>query len=43
METVKIRCFSQKEWLEICAIFFRDGVEELMRNAKLFHNYISCK
>jgi hypothetical protein len=23
-------------WLEICAIFFRDGVDEMMRNASCF-------
>ena len=22
-----------KEWLEVCAMFFRDGVKEMMRNA----------
>jgi hypothetical protein len=33
METSK---FGQKEWLEICAIFFRVGVEEMMRNTSWF-------
>jgi hypothetical protein len=26
----------QKEWLEIDAMFLRDGVEEMMRNASCF-------
>jgi hypothetical protein len=26
----------QKEWLEICAMFYKDGVEEIMRNASYF-------
>jgi hypothetical protein len=28
--------YNQKQWLEICAIFFRDGVEEMMRNTSCF-------
>jgi hypothetical protein len=32
---VKIRWFSLKEWLEICAIIFKDGVEDMMSNASL--------
>jgi hypothetical protein len=38
---MKISGFNQKEWLEIRATFFIDGVEEMMRNAGcseiLFH------
>jgi hypothetical protein len=33
---VKISSFGQQEWFEICAIFFRDGVEEMMKNAICF-------
>ena len=42
-ETVKISWFGQKEWLEICAIFFTYGVEEMMRNASCFIIYIPCE
>jgi hypothetical protein len=32
---------NRKKWLEICEMYFRDGVEEMMRNARrsilLFH------
>jgi hypothetical protein len=30
---MKISSFSQKYWLENCAIFLKYGVEEMMRNA----------
>ena len=33
---VKISGFGHKTWLEICEPFFRDGVEEMMRNASCF-------
>jgi hypothetical protein len=36
-KTVKVRWFCQKEWPEICAIIFEDGVlEKMMRNASCF-------
>ena len=34
---VKISSFGgKKEWLENCAFFMRDGVEEMMRTASCF-------
>ena len=33
---MKISQFGQKEWLEICALFFKDGVEDMMSNASCF-------
>ena len=35
-KTLKIRWIGLKEWLAIRAIVFRDGVEEMMRNASCF-------
>jgi protein associated with RNAse G/E len=35
-KTMKISFLDHKEWLEICAILFKDGVEEMMRNASSF-------
>ena len=32
----KISSFGQKEWLEICANIFRDGVAEMKKNASCF-------
>jgi hypothetical protein len=31
-KTLKISSFGKKEWLEICAIFSKDGVEEMMKS-----------
>ena len=36
---MEIRSFGHKEWLEICVIFFRVGVEEITRN-KLSYDFI---
>ena len=35
-KVVNISFFGQNECLEICAIFFRDGVEGMMKNASCF-------
>jgi hypothetical protein len=40
---VKISWFGQKECLKFCAIFLRDGVEEMMRNASCFINLFHVK
>ena len=36
MEANEISRFGQKEWLELCAIFLKDGVEKMVRNASYF-------
>lgn len=35
-KTKNISCSGQKEWLELCAIIFRDGVEKMTGNASCF-------
>ena len=40
---VNISCFSQKAWLEICVMFFRDGVEGNDEECKLFLDFVPCK
>ena len=35
-KTVKVSRSNHKEWLEICTIFFEDGVDKMMRNASCF-------
>jgi hypothetical protein len=35
-KTLKLSRVGQKKWLEICAMFFKDGVEEMMKNASCY-------
>ena len=36
LKEVTISGFNLKEWLGICALLFKDGAEEMMRNANCF-------
>ena len=36
MENIEIKLSWPKKWLEICATFFKDGVEEMMKNASCY-------
>ena len=35
----RVLCYVMLCWFEICAVFLRDGVEEMMRNASWFVIY----
>ena len=43
MENMKISRFGQKEWLEMCAIFFKRWSRGNDEECKLFCSFISCE